>query len=185
MIQDVELVGDGDVGHLQVVERSGDVAVGHVPARVIVGPNDSDAGMLTARRLNQEVQVAEVVVGSWRPTPNSAAPRTTGAADPKFCAVSEHRDRQPLSVRGRAGRVATAPPAAFRNDRPSASPLGRRPPPIWSPLAIPGGRRRSETPDCRPGGPDGYTPSQKEISIFVRLEISFCCGRSSPIRAHL
>lgn len=62
MIEDVEFVRDRRIGRLQVVERASEVAIGHIPARIIVGANDDHAGMPAAGGLDQKVQIAEVVV---------------------------------------------------------------------------------------------------------------------------
>ena len=62
MIEDVEFVRDGNTGLFQVVDRSSDVGVLHVAARVVVSTDHKDTGMPAVHGLDQQVQFLEIIV---------------------------------------------------------------------------------------------------------------------------
>ncbi len=62
MVQNVELVGYGNAGALQVANCSSDVAVFHIATGIIIHPNHQSPSMLADSGLHQQVQVFEVVM---------------------------------------------------------------------------------------------------------------------------
>ena len=62
MIQDMEFIGNRNLAVFQVVDRAYDVAIGHIPARIVIDTNDDDTEMTTVRRLDQNMQVPEIIV---------------------------------------------------------------------------------------------------------------------------
>jgi hypothetical protein len=62
MVQDVELILNRYPCAFQVGECADDIAVFHVPGRVIIGTYDHDPGMAAVGRLNEIVKVQEIIV---------------------------------------------------------------------------------------------------------------------------
>ena len=64
MVQDVKVILNRHPRCVQVSKRTDNVAILHVPRRVVVGTHHENAGMTAVRYLNQIVQVQEIVVVS-------------------------------------------------------------------------------------------------------------------------
>jgi hypothetical protein len=62
MIQDVKFVRQRNAGLFEVLERPHDIAVFHVPSWIVIGTDDQDARMPADGGLNQQMQIAEIIV---------------------------------------------------------------------------------------------------------------------------
>src|SRR5207244_7512328 len=62
VVEDVKFVRNRDASRLEVAERAGNVAVFHVSMGIIIGANDHNAGVPASARLDQKVQVLEIIV---------------------------------------------------------------------------------------------------------------------------
>jgi hypothetical protein len=62
MIENVQFVRNCNRGHFQLLNRANYIAVSHVAVWIIVYASEQDAWMLAACRLDQQVQVLEVLV---------------------------------------------------------------------------------------------------------------------------
>jgi len=98
MIQDDELVGNGNIGSQQIRHRMPDSAGGEIAPGVVFATDDKDSGMMSLRLQDKIVKVFKVMV---------VAVRCTGSSAPSIPMSRGRRTSCPAFLSSRTSNVAT------------------------------------------------------------------------------